>query len=212
MAKGRPSTALSVSNTPSPTVRPWSKSETVASSAVAPATPFSHTRPSVTASDPDATRSRWRAFSSVSSHSSAGSLSQVMPPPVPKWSCAVLDPERADGDVEVALLAVGVDPADGAAVDAARHRLERGDVLERGELRRAGDRARRERGARWRRPSRSRAAAGPRTVRHEVDEARGACSTREQRGHLDRAELAHPAEVVADEVDDHHVLGPVLGQ
>ena len=31
VAKGRPSTALSVSNTPSPTVSPWSKIETVAS-------------------------------------------------------------------------------------------------------------------------------------------------------------------------------------
>ena len=46
--------------------------------------------------------------------------------------------------------------------------------------------------------------------RHEVDEARVVLDG-EQRRHLDRAELAHPAEVVADEVDDHHVLGPVLG-
>jgi hypothetical protein len=33
VAKGTPSTALSVSNTPSPTVRPWSKIDTVASAA-----------------------------------------------------------------------------------------------------------------------------------------------------------------------------------
>ena len=39
----------------------------------------------------------------------------------------------------------------------------------------------------------------------------GCCSTDEQRGHLDGAELADPAEVVAHEVDDHDVLGPVLG-
>ena len=41
---------------------------------------------------PDATWSRRRALSSVSAHSSSGSLSQVMPPPVPKCSCAVLRP------------------------------------------------------------------------------------------------------------------------
>jgi hypothetical protein len=29
---------------------------------------------------------------------------------------------------------------------------------------------------------------------------------------LDRAGDRHPAEVVADQVDDHHVLGVVLGQ
>ena len=45
--------------------------------------------------------------------------------------------------------------------------------------------------------------------RHQVDQA-GVVLDREQGGHLDRAELAHPAEVVADEVDDHHVLGAVL--
>ena len=38
----------------------------------------------------------------------------------------------------------------------------------------------------------------------------GWCSTARSDGHLDGAEVAHPAEVVADEVDDHHVLGPVL--
>ena len=35
---------------------------------------------------------------------------------------------------------------------------------------------------------------------------------REQRRHADRADLADPTEVVADEIDDHHVLGLVLGQ
>ena len=40
----------------------------------------------------------------------------------------------------------------------------------------------------------------------------GWCSTAQQAGTVDRPALAHPAEVVADEVDDHHVLGPVLGQ
>ena len=50
----------------------------------------------------------------------------------------------------------------------------------------------------------------PSTVRHEVDEARVVLDG-EQGGHLDRAEVAHPAEVVAHEVDDHHVLGAVLG-
>ena len=46
---------------------------------------------------------------------------------------------------------------------------------------------------------------------HQVHEARVRLDG-EQGRHLHRSPLAHPAEVVADEVDDHHVLGPVLGQ
>ena len=38
----------------------------------------------------------------------------------------------------------------------------------------------------------------------------GCASTANSVRDLHRAELAHPAEVVAREVDDHHVLGPVL--
>ena len=45
---------------------------------------------------------------------------------------------------------------------------------------------------------------------HEVHEP-GVVLEGEERGHLDGAEVADAAEVVADEVDDHHVLGAVLG-
>ena len=40
----------------------------------------------------------------------------------------------------------------------------------------------------------------------------GCASTAHSAGTCDRAELAHAAEIVADEVDDHHVLGAVLRQ
>ena len=45
----------------------------------------------------------------------------------------------------------------------------------------------------------------------QVDEARVLLQGQQAR-HADGPVAAHPAEVVADEVDDHHVLGPVLGQ
>ena len=206
-----PSTALSVSKTPSPTVRPWSKIETVASVG-------GHQRPVrarpmlvVHRHDPDATRRRRRALSSVSAHSSSGSLSQVMPPPVPKWSCPSSTQKVRMATLRSPCAAVGVDPADRAAVDAAGHRLERGDLLEGGDLRRAGDRARAGTSPRWRRPTRSRAGAGRATVDTRCTRP-GWCSRASSAGHLDRAEVAHPAEVVADEVDDHHVLGAVLGR
>ena len=178
-AKGWPSMTLRVSKTPSPTVRPWSKTETVASPPVDQRSRCTHDLLGHR-HDPDATRRRWRAFSSVSAHSPSGSESQVMPPPVPKWSSLVLEPERADGDVEVALPSVGVDPADRAAVDAARHGLERGDVLEGGQLRRTGDRPGREGGVDGLGPAAAR--AQPALDRgHEVDEARGAARRRAAR-------------------------------
>ena len=169
--RGRRATIWIVSKTPSPTVTPWSSGDT-------PARSSRHQRavdPHHWADQPwgDApTTSGWleatsrsrRAFSSVSAHSPAGVESQVMPPPVPKCRRAVVDPEGADGDVELALAAIGVDPADRAAVDAALDRLEPGDVVERGQLGRAGDRAGREGGVDERRPTRGRGAARPSTV------------------------------------------------
>ena len=69
-----------------------------------------------------------------------------MPPPVPKWSWPSSNQNVRMATLRSPRAAVGVDPADRAAVDAARRRLERGDVVERGELGRAGDRAGREGG------------------------------------------------------------------
>ena len=75
---------------------------------------------------PDATASSRAAFSSVSSHSRSGSEPQVMPAPVPKRStgrgAGPVDPEGADADGQLAGAPVGVDPADAAAVRAARAR------------------------------------------------------------------------------------------
>ena len=45
---------------------------------------------------------------------------------------------------------------------------------------------------------------------HEVVQA-GVRLERAERRHLHRSRLAHAPEVVAREVDDHHVLGVVLG-
>src|SRR5438477_10934585 len=48
---------------------------------------------------------------------------------------ALRDPERADGDVQLTLAPVAVNPADGAAVDAPRDGLEPGDEVKGRQLR-----------------------------------------------------------------------------
>src|SRR5262245_43935309 len=53
----------------------------------------------------------------------------------------VLQPERADGDVELADPGVGVDPADRPAVDTPGGRLQPAQVLDGGQLGSAGHRA-----------------------------------------------------------------------
>ena len=98
-----------------------------------------------------------------------------------------------------------------APIEAPRpDRLEGGDVVDRGDLRGARDRAAREqRGQRL----------GPADIRaqvalddgDEVDDA-GHLARRHEARPAHRAWLADPAEVVALEVDDHHVLGGVLGR
>ena len=83
--------------------------------------------------------------------------------------------------------------------------------VERGQLRRTGDRAGRERGLDGVGPPEP----GPQPAldgADQVDEARVPPRASSSAGTLDRAPVAHPPEVVADEVDDHHVLGPVLRQ
>ena len=128
---------------------------------------------------------------------------------MPRWMRSVGEPERADGDGEVALPPVGVDPADRAAVDAPRARLEASMASSAASfgapVTDPGGNV-----ASTARPADARRAAGPSTVLTRWHEP-GVRLDREQRGHLHRAPLAHAAEVVAHEVDDHHVLGPVLG-
>jgi hypothetical protein len=115
--------------------------------------------------------------------------------------------ERPDGHVQL-------EPgnrarvADRAGVRLAPARLELGDHAHRLDLRRARDRPGREGcpqelAVAHLRPQR----AGD--ARHEMPHP-GSGARRRQLGHVDRAVLAHAPEVVAHEVDDHHVLGPVL--
>ena len=161
-ANGVPATTFIVSKQPSPVVSPWSSSGHAAARRASTSTGADPGRARCTdATTPLATRMQAAGLQlglrplalgrRVPRDAAAGAEADL----------AVGEPERADGDVEVALPAVGVDPADGAAVHLPRRRLEPGDGLEGGELRRAGDRPGRERGVDHRRPAAPRAAAGP---------------------------------------------------
>jgi hypothetical protein len=102
----------------------------------------------------------------------------------------------------------GAHVADGAAVHLAAVRLELVDDLHRAALGRAGDRAAGE--ARLERVERVAAlgeASGDRA--HQVVDG-GEALQLAQAAHLHAAGLAHLAEVVAQQVHDHHVLGAVL--
>ena len=114
---------------------------------------------------------------------------------------------RADRDrgVEVA---GEVEVADDARVRAALHRLELVDDLHRPHLGRAAHGAGRERGAQHV----DRAAAGGELARDLGREVHHVGVTLEghQFVHLLGAERHDPADVVAGEVDEHHVLGPLL--
>ena len=98
--------------------------------------------------------------------------------------------------------------ADRARVDLALGALEVGDHLQRLDLRRAGDRAGRERGAHEVRVGRALAHARGH-VRDEMPHAGVRLGPALRGG--DRAVARDAPEVVAREVDDHHVLGRVLG-
>ncbi len=120
---------------------------------------------------------------------------------------AVLEDRAPDGDrrVEVAVVA---EVADGAAVQAAPLPFGRGDELHRPDLGRARQRAGRE--DRPQRVERVELRPEPRLdVRHEVEDVAVALDL-----HVladgDRPGARHAPEVVAPEVDEHHVLGPLL--
>ena len=136
----------------------------------------------------------------------AGVVGRVVPGP----------PEGPDADGELGAAGVGVDPADDAAVRAARDRLQGGDDPQRRALGRARDRARagrsRPAGAPTGRPPPGRRSASrPWTV--ETRWTRPGCSSSASSDvDLDRPRGAHALQVVADEVGDHDVLGAVLGR
>src|SRR5690606_16546289 len=100
------------------------------------------------------------------------------------------------------------DIADAAAIDAAPVRLDRLDDLHRRELRRAGDRAAGE--AARQQIERILALGEPAFDRaDEVVHAREALDVEKLR-RADGARRAALAEIVAQQVDDHHVLRTVL--
>ena len=119
---------------------------------------------------------------------------------------AVLE-HGADQDAAVET-AIPIPPKQGAAVGPPRHRLQFGDALAGPQLGCPGDGAPRPAGLQQVHP----AGARPQLAgdhRGEVVDL-GVALQAHQLWHLDRAALADAAEVVAQEIDDHHVLGAVL--
>ncbi len=149
-----------------------------------------------------------RALATVSSHSAAGSLPQVMPPP----TCSVSRrPSATNVRMRMLVCIAPSGPIQPSApgVRPAADRLESFEELHRPDLRRPGDGATGESG--------DQEVEGVTTRRHppgdgrdEVLDGRRPFQAAEAR-HPDGAGDADPAKVVAQDVDDHHVLGPVLG-
>ena len=149
-----------------------------------------------------------RAFATVSSHSAAGSLRQVIPPPT--WSVS-RRPSATNVRMRMLVCIAPSGPIQPSApgVRPAPDRLELLEELHRPDLRRAGDRAARER----RREQVERVAAVGRAGRSRS--RRGAGPRRSARGGTaagpGRCPACRPGRGRCEDVDDHHVLGPVLG-
>ena len=128
--------------------------------------------------------------------------------PQPRGRRPVPPFERANEDVERGIPA-RLDPAHRSRIGAARLGLELAQGLDRGDLGRPGDRPARE--DRRQNVDRVEAIAEPRgdPADHLVE--RREALDREQLGHLDAARLRDPREVVAHQVDDHQILGALLG-
>ena len=130
---------------------------------------------------------------------------------MPAPACTVArvpgDDERADRDAEIQI-AGEVEIADRAGVDAAAIGLELGDDLHRAHLRRARHRARRETGDQRVEPI---LIVGELAFddRDQVHDVRVLLEPHELR-HAHGAELRHAAQVVAAEIDEHHVLGALF--
>ena len=148
-----------------------------------------------------------RALSRISSNSSAGSDCITIAPPAPIVVAPGAHHDRADHDREVDD-AVEPEVADRARVDAAGDALDVVDDAHRAQLRRAGHRAAGEAGAHaFDRGARRFERAGD-SRDHLVDCRVGLDD--HQLGHGDGVQRADAAEVVAQEVDDHQVLGEGL--
>ena len=119
-----------------------------------------------------------------------------------------VDGDSADGDVERDPSAWGHE-ADRAAVHAARAALEPGNVVHGLALGRTGNGAAGKEGGEQLAQAQVAAAAGGDGGRHLPDGGQGVQF--EQIGHAHAAHFGHARQVVAQQVHDHQVLGPLLG-
>ena len=120
---------------------------------------------------------------------------------------AAVGHQRADDDAEVGR-AVAADPAERTGVRAPRGRLDLLDDLHRPQLGRSGHRAGREQRAQ--RAHGADVVAEPAAHRRDELVHRRVGLDLHQRRHLDGADLADQGQVVAEQVDDHQVLGARL--
>ncbi len=124
-----------------------------------------------------------------------------------EFAAAFGNGERADGDVETGR-SVRREMADGAAIDAARGFLQRLDDLHGADLGRAGD------GAAGKQPLEDRGdvRAGLQLRRHGRDHGvqRRIGFDGEEIADRDAADLGNAAKIVAQQIDDHQILGAIL--
>ena len=156
---------------------------------------------------PPTASSTARAFSSISSCSASGSDAATIAPPEP-----ICSPSGDATSVRMTMLRSAV-PLTDRKPSAPEYtprgpRLEAVDDLHRAQLRRAGHRAAGERGADA--VDRGRVVAQAAADRRDELVDGGVGLDGHERRHLDAAQRAHAAEVVAHEIDDHEVLGARL--
>ena len=148
------------------------------------------------------------ALASVSSYSAAGFESATMPAPTLKCILSRRANRRADGDAQLAF-AVETQIADRAAVRPARNRFQFVNDFHRAEFWRAGDAAagktRRERGE-MRHVLPQPAFNGGNQMLHLREFFQPG-----QFRHLHGAEFANSAQIVAQQIGDHHQFGHFLG-
>ena len=160
------------------------------------------------ASTPPIAPSGPRALTTVSSHSAAGIALPGDPAADVERQAPAVGDERPDQDARLHR-AVRPDPAERPGVRAAPDRLEALEDLHRPDLGGAGDRAARERGGEQvERVAPLVEPAGHR--RHEMLDGCRPLEPAEARD-ADAPRATDTAEVVAQHVHDHHVLGAILG-
>ena len=129
-------------------------------------------------------------------------------PADPEVGSTAREHERSDRDRKLDATTSRVDPSERAAIHAAADGFQILDCLQHSRLGRAGDRRRRKRRAH----EVVETDVGPEPAAHGTHEVcePGVGFDREERRDIDRSELADASEIVARQVDDHQVLGPVL--